>query len=530
MIIGLSATPVEAKTTLTVKHKNITMIQGSKYTLRIWKNKKKSSVKLFKYRSSRKSIAIVSSKGVITARKKGTVRITATLKTKKKKKKVKISIKIKVLSKKTKTFYITPTSSPLNGRGLDFRTYTSYTKHTYLLRSYLEYFEKHRGCTLVLKKGTYNLSNPVFLPSYFTLKMNNGVILKKINKTGTRSIYASASIFNSLAPSKVGKKKVYKLYNGIRNVTLEGPKTGKAMIDMNCSNISDSEYRNYISLCMCHTKNFTIKNIHFRNLNKGHFIEMDASYNVNIDNCIFENHRLPKEVNSVVECIDLDTPDKNTKGFNQDWTSYDKTPNKKVSITNCIFNKVQRGIGTHQYSQTASNGNGVNIYHKYITIDHCKFYDCISGAIVFVNWQNASITNNVIKGVGYDTNGNWNEGISDSRKKKIRALFIKGSSQLTIQNNTFKYVHETIRFAPQKNSTDKEYHYGYTLTKNDLSEEELEEIATSNIIEGSPYQYADTSLIRYYHDADPDTGSVTGYDHTDYYMNYEIPDEEENIE
>lgn len=526
LMVGFAMTPVEAKTKLTVKHNIITMIQGSSYSLRIWKNNKKSAARLFKYKSSKKTIAKVSKSGVIKACKKGTAKITATLKSNKKKK---IKITIKVLPKSTKTFYITPSSSPLNGNGLYFSTYSSNTKHTYLLRSYLEYFEKHKGCTLVLQKGTYNLSNVVYLPSYFTLRIQNGAMIKKINQTGVKGMTSSGGIFNSLAPSKANKKSVYKLYNGVRNVTIEGPKTGKAIIDMNCSNISDSKKRNYIPLCMCHTQNFTIKNLYFRNLNKGHFIEMDASYNVKVDNCTFENHRLPNEIDSVSECINLDTPDKNTHGFNQDWTSYDKTPNKKIKITNCTFKKVQRGVGTHQYSQTATQGKGVNIYHEDITIDKCKFYDCLNGGLGFVNWKGATITNNEFKGIGYDTNGNWNTGIDDEHKELIRALFIKGSSQLTIRNNTFKYVHETIRFAPQKNGNDKKGQYGYTLTKNDLTEEELQEIATNNMILGSNADgFADTSRIRYYADADPDTGSVSGYSYTDYYMNYEIPDTQQD--
>ena len=72
---------------------------------------------------------------------------------------------------------------------------------------------------------------------------------------------------------------------------------------------------------MCHNKNITLDGITFKNMKYGHFIEMDASKNVTVNNCTFTGYKASKRHTS--EAINLDTPDKKTKGFTHDWSKYD---------------------------------------------------------------------------------------------------------------------------------------------------------------------------------------------------------------
>ena len=67
---------------------------------------------------------------------------------------------------------------------------------------------------------------------------------------------------------------------------------------------------------MRHNKNITLDGITFKNMKYGHFIEMDASKNVTVNNCTFTGYKASKRHTS--EAINLDTPDKKTKGFTHD--------------------------------------------------------------------------------------------------------------------------------------------------------------------------------------------------------------------
>ena len=52
--------------------------------------------------------------------------------------------------------------------------------------------------------------------------------------------------------------------------------------------------------------------------------------------------------------------DKVTGGFHADWSSYDKTPNKKVTIKNCTFIGAPQGklVGNYADTDTAGAGHG----------------------------------------------------------------------------------------------------------------------------------------------------------------------------
>ena len=53
---------------------------------------------------------------------------------------------------KYKTYTISAKSGPINKKMRRYSFYNRYTKHYYVLRSYMELFEKRGGGTLILKK------------------------------------------------------------------------------------------------------------------------------------------------------------------------------------------------------------------------------------------------------------------------------------------------------------------------------------------------------------------------------------------
>ena len=113
----------------------------------------------------------------------------------------------------SKTYTITPKSSTYKKKYKKAAAYNSATKHYFLIRSYLEQLEKDGGGKLVLKKGTYKVSNVLYVPSNVTIEFKDGVIIKKTTKTNTKKMKASGGLFEFMEPSKSKKKGVHGKYN-----------------------------------------------------------------------------------------------------------------------------------------------------------------------------------------------------------------------------------------------------------------------------------------------------------------------------
>lgn len=88
--------------------------------------------------------------------------------------------------------------------------------------------------------------------------------------------------------------------------------------------IFDKEYSGSDAILMGHTKNILIQGITFANMSgkTSHFIEMDASYNVEIKNCTFSGCTST----GVKEAINLDVPDAATGGFTWGGSTRTKRP------------------------------------------------------------------------------------------------------------------------------------------------------------------------------------------------------------
>lgn len=203
------------------------------------------------------------------------------------------------------------------------------------------------------------------------------------------------------------KEKTYTAYNGVHDVTIEGPASGTAVID-----------KNYIAgstITIAHTSNVTVRNITFKNMNAslGHFIELDASQNTLIENNTFTGYKTTKGI-AAKEAINIDLPDKNTGGFNAVYTSYDCTPNKNVTIQKNVFKNLMAAVGSHMYTNDKMHTN--------IKILNNQMKDCDYYAIRAMNWDTPIIQNNTISGIGNRDDG--------------EAILLQGVKNPTISNNT----------------------------------------------------------------------------------------------
>lgn len=338
----------------------------------------------------------------------------------------------------TKTYSVTTSTKPLNLAYLKYSTYNSYTKQYYMLRSYLEQLEKNGGGTLTLSAGTYMISNTLYIPSNVTILFNDGVIIKKSDKTGTIKMKSSKSVFQLVAPSKSKISGIYSGYQGEKNIKLIGK--GTVIFDLNYN-------LDCLGIMMGHNTNVLISGITFQNMWSGHFIEMDASQNVTIENNRFIHHKTSET--GIKEGINIDTPDKSTDGFHAVWTTYDCTPNKDILIQNNYFDNLERAIGTHKYS----GGK----YHENVQILNNTISNTSSDAIRVLNWKNPVIEVNTIKSVA---GGEGNK----------RAILASGIINPTITNNTFTNASRPIQIMPWKNIGDGSQ---YAITYNDINRENI---------------------------------------------------------
>ena len=289
-----------------------------------------------------------------------------------------------------KTFTVTPNSKPYKNQYVKSGRYNKYTKHYYMLRSYLDRLEDLGGGTLILKDGTYTVSNLLYIGSNITIKLSSGTTIKKSYKTGTRMVYSKA-LFHVIGrkPAKSGKKITG--YGGSHDVSIIG--TGKATINLNYCDDA-------LGFMIGHGKNITFKGLNFKNMRSNHPIELDGTYNTLIENCTFSGYKEQTHSTAIKEGINIDAPDENNLCFQVKWSSFDKTPNKKIVIKGCTFHRLGTAIGTHRYSQTL-NSDGVtttNRYHTNITIENNKFYDIDSYTIRVQNWKNVTVKNNDFSG------------------------------------------------------------------------------------------------------------------------------------
>ena len=282
---------------------------------------------------------------------------------------VKITIKNSSAAE-SKVITVSPKSDTYKKKYMNTSWFTEQTRSYYVLRSYLEYFSNIGGGELHLNKGTYNLQFPLYIPSNTTVIFEDGVTIKRQDK-GTLFILCSYNDVNT------GKK--FYGYNGVHDIKIIG--RGKVVFD--------KEFGGNAAILMGHTKNILIEGITFARMSdtSAHFIEMDASNNVEIRNCTFEG----STSGGKKEAINLDVPDPATGGFTWEGSGQDKTANDTVYIHNNVFKNLTAGVGTHMYTPGHP--------HKNIRIENNSFSSCRTFAIRAQNWEDSSILNNTFTNI-----------------------------------------------------------------------------------------------------------------------------------
>lgn len=372
-----------------------------------------------------------------------------------------------------KTYTISPKSSLSSGCNYDKSSnYNSKTKTYFMVRSYLQQLEKDGGGTLVLKKGTYNITNSLYVPSNTTIKLEDGVKIVKSDDTGLSSFPAAKSIFQIVPDTKYDGSKPVSKHNSSKNVVISGSSKGKATIDL-------KGIYGAIGIVTAHNTNVTIENITFKNVNTGHFIEVDAGKEILIQNNKFMN-ALETEMHNK-EAINIDTPDKETGGCTVKWTSYDQTPNEDITIKNNTFTNLERAIGTHKYSASKDKkGKYTQIkYHTNINITNNTFKDIKYMTIVPMAWKNVTIKDNKFTNTKIFEPADYSKTYFNGVAKYQRpwAIFFMGAENVEISNNTLKNMYWYDMQSPHSNTSSGSI---YEPVDTNLTEEEINTLNNEN--------------------------------------------------
>lgn len=372
-------------------------------------------------------------------------------------------------TKSDKNFTITPETKPYREHYEDSSNYTannSQAKTYYVFRSYMEQLEYAGGGTINVAAGTYTLSHSVCIPSNVTINFADGVVIRKVKATNT-NLATNKTMFEIVPPSKEGVKNSVGSYNGSQNVTLQG--NGTTVID--CNNVV-----NAMAIVMGHAQNVNIRNIAFTNEYGSHFIELNSSKNVTVENCSFTDFRI-YDNKSHKEAINIDTTDSNNNGFNYEWSNHDRTACDTVNINNCMFTNMGVAVGSHTYSVSTT---GQQIYHENVTIQNCKVNQTYNAAVRIWNWRNAIIKNNTFLGI---------QGLQDNKGYNYTCVLVRGAVNPTITGNTFskggtkKYYAIAIRMQSSA-EVQGAINAGYADTFCEITEQNRLDMKKNTVLEG----------------------------------------------
>ncbi len=231
--------------------------------------------------------------------------------------------------------------------------------------------------TVKLEPGTYNITEALVVYGNTTIDATGSTInyVRNITMEGRDG---KAPLITNSCDNKKG-------YNGAGNITIIG-----GTWDFQGREGQENYKCSMEAFRFMHGSNFTFQNLTMQNLYESHFITIEGVENVNISNCTFKDVR---DITAKKEAIHIDCMHNDAMApSNQAETVYDDTICNNITITNCTFDKVPRGLGTH----IAVAG----LYPSNMTFTNNTFTNITYEAIKAYHYKNVTISNNTIKNAG----------------------------------------------------------------------------------------------------------------------------------
>ena len=186
-----------------------------------------------------------------------------------------------------------------------------------------------------------------------------------------------------------GKASSASAYNGARNITIDGG-TWDAAVPYSQAGTANWRIQ-HSTLRFAHAKNITIQNCVFRNNYNCHDIELGGVTDATITKCNFINDKGVNifENDGGREAIQLDV---NTSEAMPEFSQFDNTPCKNITLSYSNFHNKFRAIGSH-HAVLGKPFDNIQV--------HDNYFRNIGGITVYaVYWTNSKIYSNRMEYVG----------------------------------------------------------------------------------------------------------------------------------
>ena len=305
---------------------------------------------------------------------------------------------------------------------------------------------------ITIPAGEYITDRTLYIYSNTRLILEDGAVIKRSdNYIGGEMLLSGVGLTaNSPAP-------VFG-YDAIHNVFIEG-----GTWDAN-KNLADHNFDNI--LVFTHANNMIFKNVTIVDA-VNHMINISGCNKILVDNCTFKDFQVftgddvrfygqnPSEADkaarlSPIETIHMDFM--NEAGEPGSAYTLDGTPCRNITVKNCTFDNVFRGLGTHHTMSPSPNDTDyATDYADKIVVENNTFKDVRATCISGYSFKNMVIRNNTATNVGsfcdfIDAHDSLISGNSitgtvapteyENYVNVFSPLFLRSSSGITISGNT----------------------------------------------------------------------------------------------
>ena len=260
---------------------------------------------------------------------------------------------------------------------------------------------------VVIPKGTYLISSALVVYSDTWIYCEEGVEIKRCISYGPMLRCDNNGIGG---------------YDGIKNVIVEGGLwNGNTDQWPNTADFSNIRF--------AHCRNILLKDMHVKNNENGHHMEIGGAADVTIEGCTFTGYTGYRKK----EAIQLDCMN-NSRVF-AGYAPFDDTSCENVVIRNNLFSGICRGLGSHSAT--------LGIYYTDILIEGNVFENLDDVAMIMYNYKNCTITNNTItncasgiefKAMSSLPNNNFNPPVVKSMEEAVDGF--EDDANSVISSNT----------------------------------------------------------------------------------------------
>ena len=260
---------------------------------------------------------------------------------------------------------------------------------------------------VVIPKGTYLISSALVVYSDTWIYCEEGVEIKRCISYGPMLRYDNNGVGG---------------YDGVKNVIVEGGLwNGNTDQWPNTADFSNIRF--------AHCRNILLKDMHVKNNENGHHMEIGGAADVTIEGCTFTGYTGYRKK----EAIQLDCMN-NSRVF-AGYAPFDDTSCENVVIKNNLFSGICRGLGSHSAT--------LGIYYTDILIEGNVFENLDDVAMIMYNYKNCTITNNTItncaSGIDFKAmsslpNNNFNPPVVKSMEEAVDGF--EDDANSVISSNT----------------------------------------------------------------------------------------------